>query len=110
MNCSKCRRNYVADVRLEGDRRQHVPQRAGRNWHHRVGCARLWSNIAIVGAARRAARQASPDASFFGRMFCFWLGQFVRMPPADLLTYWRRLLVYYLVLAWAVRVGRVPAP
>ena len=36
-------------------------------------------------------------------MFCFWLGQSVQMLSADLLTYWRVLPVYFLVLAWAVR-------
>ena len=76
-----------------------------------IGLAALVSfNIAIVGAARRAARHANPDASFFGtRMFCFCPGQCVEM-PADVMTYWRVLPVYLLVLAWAVRAGRAPAP
>ncbi|MBZ5593827.1 MAG: O-antigen ligase family protein [Acidobacteriia bacterium] len=72
--------------------------------------ALLWLNIAILGAARRAARHNNPEASFFGTwMFCFWLGQCVQMLAADLLTYWRVLPVYFLVLAWAVRESsRVP--
>ena len=72
--------------------------------------ALVWFNIAILGTARRAARNANPDASFFGAwMFCFWLGQCVQMFSADLLTYWRVLPVYFLVLAWAVRASRAPA-
>jgi hypothetical protein len=43
-------------------------------------------------------------------MFCFWLGQCVQMLSADLLTYWRVLPVYFLVLAWAVRASRAPTP
>ncbi len=77
-----------------------------------VGLAVLvWFNIAILNAARQAARHANPNASFFGTwMFCFWLGQCVQMLSADLLTYWRVLPVYFLVLAWAMRAGRAPAP
>jgi len=77
-----------------------------------IGLAVLvWFNLAILGAARRAARHANPDASFFGTwMFCFWLGQCVQMLSADLLTYWRVLPVYFLVLAWAVTASRAPAP
>jgi O-antigen ligase len=77
-----------------------------------IGLAVLvWFNVAILGASRRAARHANPDASFFGTwMFCFWLGQCVQMLSSDLLTYWRVLPVYFLVLAWAVRASRAPAP
>ena len=77
-----------------------------------IGLATLvWFNIAILNAARRAARNANPDAAFFGTwMFCFWLGECVQMLSADLLTYWRVLPVYFLVLAWAVRAGRASAP
>ena len=73
--------------------------------------ALLWFNLAILGQARRAARHHDPDASFFGTwMFCFWLGQCVQMLSADLLTYWRVLPVYFLVLAWAVRASsRAPS-
>jgi len=76
-----------------------------------IGLAALvWFNIAILSTAHRAARNANPDASFFGAwMFCFWLGQCVQMFSADLLTYWRILPVYFLVLAWAVRASRAPA-
>src|SRR5579864_3687773 len=64
-------------------------------------------NLAILAAARRAARHVSPGASFFGTwMFCFWVGQSFQMLSADLLTYWRVLPVYFLVLAWAVRESR----
>ena len=35
-------------------------------------------------------------------MFCFWLGECFQMLSADMLTYWRVLPVYFLVLAWAV--------
>jgi hypothetical protein len=77
-----------------------------------IGLAALvWFNVAILSTARRAARSANPDASFFGTwMFCFWLGQCVQMFSADVLTYWRVLPVYFLVLAWAVRASRAPTP
>jgi len=42
-------------------------------------------------------------------MFCFWVGQAFQMLSADLLTYWRVLPVYLLVLAWAVRASN-PTP
>ena len=71
----------------------------------------LWFNLAILNAARRSALHADPDASFFGTwMFCFWLGQCVQMLSSDLLTFWRVLPVYFLVLAWAARASRAPAP
>jgi O-antigen ligase len=67
----------------------------------------LWFNFSILRAAWRAARHAAPIASFLGTwMFCFWTGQLFQMFSADLLTYWRVLPVYFLVLAWAVRERR----
>ena len=73
-----------------------------------VGLAALiWLNLAILRTAWRAAKNASPTASFLGTwMFCFWTGQLFQMFSADLLTYWRVLPVYFLVLACAVREGR----
>jgi len=70
-----------------------------------VGLASLvWLNTAILRASHRAACNANPHTSFFGTwMFCFWLGQSFQMLSADLLTYWRVLPVYFLVMAWAVR-------
>ena len=70
-----------------------------------IGLAALvWFNVAILGAARRAARHSNPSASFFGTwIFCFWVGQCFQMLSSDLLTYWRVLPVYFLVLALAVR-------
>lgn len=70
-----------------------------------IGLAALLAlNLAILRAARRAARSPSPSATFFGTwIFCFWVGQVFQMLSADLLTYWRVLPVYFLVLAWAVR-------
>jgi O-antigen ligase len=70
-----------------------------------IGLAALvWFNVAILGAARRAARHSSPSASFFGTwIFCFWVGQCFQMLSSDLLTYWRVLPLYFLVLAIAVR-------
>jgi hypothetical protein len=70
-----------------------------------IGLAALvWFNFAILGAARRAAGHSNPSASFFGTwIFCFWVGQCFQMLSSDLLTYWRVLPVYFLVLAWAVR-------
>ncbi len=66
--------------------------------------ALLWFNFAILSAARRAARHPNASASFFGTwIFCFWVGESFQMLSADLLTYWRVLPVYFLVLAWAVR-------
>lgn len=64
-------------------------------------------NVTILRAARRAARHANPSAAFCGTwIFCFWVGQSFQMLSADLLTYWRVLPVYFLVLAWAVRESR----
>ena len=69
--------------------------------------ALLWFNFSILRAAWRAARHTTPIASFLGTwMFCFWSGQSVQMLSGDLLTYWRVLPVYFLVLAWAVRESR----
>lgn len=69
--------------------------------------ALLWLHVAILRTAWRAARSARPTAAFLGTwIFCFWAGQVVQMFSADLLTYWRVLPVYSLVLAWAVRAGR----
>jgi O-antigen ligase len=69
--------------------------------------ALLWFNFSILRAAWRAARNPAPIASFLGTwMFCFWAGQLFQMFSADLLTYWRVLPVYFLVLAWAVRENR----
>jgi O-antigen ligase len=66
--------------------------------------ALIWLNVSILRCARRAARHSSQTASFLGTwMFCFWTGQSVQMLSADLLTYWRVLPVYFLVLAWTVR-------
>jgi len=73
--------------------------------------ALIWLNFSILYSARRAARHSSQTASFLGTwMFCFWTGQSVQMLSADLLTYWRVLPVYFLVLAWTVRESsRTPA-
>jgi hypothetical protein len=70
-----------------------------------LGLASLvWLNVGILSASRRAARNRNPNTSFYGTwMFCFWAGQSFQMLSADLLTYWRVLPVYFLVLAWAVR-------
>jgi O-antigen ligase len=70
-----------------------------------IGLAALvWFNAAILGAARRAALHVNPRAAFFGTwIFCFWVGQCFQMLSSDLLTYWRVLPVYFLVLALAVR-------
>ena len=67
--------------------------------------ALLWLHVAILRAAARAARSASPRAAFCGTwIVCFWAGQIVQMFSGDLLTYWRVLPVYFWVLALAVRV------
>lgn len=73
-----------------------------------VGLAALiWLHIAILRTARQAARHPNPTASFLGTwVFCFWAGQIFQMFSADLLTFWRVLPVYFLVLAWAVRETR----
>jgi len=61
-------------------------------------------NVAILTCAYRAARSTDSLRSFCGTwMFCFWAGQAVQMLSADLLTYWRVLPVYFLVLALASR-------
>jgi O-antigen ligase len=65
--------------------------------------ALLWFNFAILQTAWRAAHQPDRPASFFGAwIFCFWVGQVFQMLSADLLTYWRVLPAYFLVLAWAL--------
>ena len=71
----------------------------------------LWLNLTILRTAHRVSRNAGPAASFLGTwVFCFWAGQMFQMFSADLLTYWRVLPVYFLVLAWAVRESsRTPA-
>ncbi len=61
-------------------------------------------NVAVLRAAKRAARNSSARTAFFGRwIFCFWIGQMVQMLSGDLLTYWRVLPVYFWLLAMAVR-------
>jgi O-antigen ligase len=66
--------------------------------------ALLLLNVTILRAAYRAARNASPYASFFGTwVFCFWMGQMFQMLSGDLLTYWRVLPFYFWALAVAVR-------
>jgi len=61
-------------------------------------------NVSILMTAYRAARSEDRVRSFCGTwMFCFWAGQAVQMFSADLLTYWRVLPVYFLVLAIAAR-------
>jgi len=66
--------------------------------------ALLLLNATILRAAYRAARDASPQASFFGTwIFCFWMGQMFQMLSGDLLTYWRVLPFYFWALAVAVR-------
>jgi O-antigen ligase len=61
-------------------------------------------NVAILACAYRAARSSDSLRSFCGTwMFCFWAGQAVQMFSADLLTYWRVLPVYFVVLALAAR-------
>jgi O-antigen ligase len=66
--------------------------------------ALLLLNVAILKTAYRAARDASPFASFFGTwIFCFWMGQMFQMLSGDLLTYWRVLPFYFWALAVAVR-------
>ena len=70
-----------------------------------VGLAAVLAlNFAILGCAYRAARSSDALRSFCGTwMFCFWTGQAVQMFSADLLTYWRVLPVYFIVLALAAR-------
>ncbi len=70
-----------------------------------VGLAAVLAlNIAILACAYRASRSSDSLRSFCGTwMFCFWIGQAVQMFSADLLTYWRVLPVYFVVLALAAR-------
>jgi O-antigen ligase len=61
-------------------------------------------NVSILKAAMAATRSGSIRASFLGMwFFCFWVGELVQMLSGDLLTYWRVLPVYFLVLALARR-------
>jgi O-antigen ligase len=70
-----------------------------------VGLAALAALIgALLHGSWRAARSANPDAAFLGIWsLCFWAGQFVQMLFVDLMTYWRVLPVYMVVLALAER-------
>jgi len=66
--------------------------------------ALLFLCYAMLRASLKAARGADPRQSFFGAwFFCFWVGQMFQMLSGDLLTYWRVLPVYFLVLAVAAR-------
>lgn len=66
--------------------------------------ALLILTIAILRASYRAGRSTSPKTAFFGRwIFCFWCGEAVQMLSGDLLTYWRVLPVYFLVMGWMAR-------
>jgi O-antigen ligase len=70
-----------------------------------IGLAALvWLNVAILRAATKASRSADARRAFCGSwMLCFWAGEIVQMASGDLLTYWRVLPVYFLVLSMAVR-------
>ena len=66
--------------------------------------ALLWMNVAILRASAVAARAPESRKAFFGTwMLCFWSGQMVQMLSVDVLTFWRVLPAYFLVLALAVR-------
>jgi len=61
-------------------------------------------NAVVLWSGYRAMRSGNPVQQFCGTwMFCFWAGQCVQMMSADLLTYWRVLPVYFLVLALTSR-------
>jgi hypothetical protein len=60
--------------------------------------ALVWLNIAILRTALRAR-----ESLYSTWILCFWSGQMVQMLSGDLLTYWRVLPVYFLVLAFAAR-------
>jgi O-antigen ligase len=61
-------------------------------------------NVRILKFSLAAARSSSSQASFLGTwFFCFWIGELVQMLSGDLLTYWRVLPVYFLVLGLARR-------
>jgi O-antigen ligase len=63
-------------------------------------CALLALNIAILRVCHRAAKRGS----FFGKwMLCFWIGEVCQMFAGDILTFWRVLPVFFLVLAHAAR-------
>jgi O-antigen ligase len=66
--------------------------------------ALLATNAAIIAACYRAAKSKDAGRSFPGTwMLCFWCGQMVQMLSADLLTYWRTLPAYFVLLALATR-------
>jgi hypothetical protein len=61
---------------------------------------------AILRASLHAARNPKPRSAFLGAWsFSFWVGEILQMFSGDLLTYWRVLPVYFLILALAVREG-----
>jgi O-antigen ligase len=64
--------------------------------------ALLLMNGAILRSSYRASKSDRPQRSLLGTwMFCFWCGQSVQMLSGDLLTYWRVLPAYFLILALA---------
>jgi O-antigen ligase len=66
--------------------------------------ALLALNATILIVAYRASKSEDRLRSFCGAwIFCFWAGQTVQMTSADLLTYWRVLPAYFLVLALSAR-------
>ena len=64
--------------------------------------ALLALNAGILRASWRAARSLDAYRSFLGTwILCFWAGETVQMFSGDILTYWRVIPAYFLVLALA---------
>jgi hypothetical protein len=62
-------------------------------------------NWSMLQSSFLAARSRNASAAFLGLwFFAFWLGELVQMLSGDLLTYWRVLPVYLLILALSQRV------
>jgi O-antigen ligase len=61
-------------------------------------------NIAILKQAYRAARSTVPMTRMTGAwIFAAWMGECVQMFSSDVLTFWRVLPCYFILLAIAVR-------
>ncbi len=73
-----------------------------------IGLAALvWFLASILRSAYALARHGDARVSLFGTWtFCFWIGQLAQMLSVDVLTYWRLLPIYLLVLGLGLQEAR----
>lgn len=63
-------------------------------------------SAAILKTFWRLARSAAGNVAFWGALlFSFWCGQLVQMLAADAYTYWRNMIVYLAVMAFAANLA-----